>query len=59
MVLPHKLHPYGNYYHSIADGGQDKPLMWRVELVEGKDHPMQLDKLKWAEMGKQWASCCE
>jgi len=29
----------GNLYHSIADGDQDKPILWRIKLQEGKDRP--------------------
>ena len=40
MYVPRKPHPSGNEYHSIADGDQGKPIMWRVKLQEGKDRPM-------------------
>ncbi len=39
MYVPHKPNPSGNEYHSIADGDQGKPIMWRVKLQEGKDRP--------------------
>ena len=39
MVVPRKPHPEGNEYHSIADGDDGKPIMWRVKLQEGKDRP--------------------
>ncbi len=39
MCVPHKPHPFGNEYHSIADGDDGKSIMWRVKLVEGKDKP--------------------
>ena len=44
MCVPRKPHPFGNEYHSIVDGVtekglEDKPIMWRVKLQEGKDHP--------------------
>jgi hypothetical protein len=39
MWVPRKPHPFGNEYHSIADGDDGKPIMWRVKIVEGKDKP--------------------
>ena len=39
MCVPRKPHPFGNEYHSIADGDDGKSIMWRVKLVEGKDRP--------------------
>ncbi|KAL7474259.1 hypothetical protein ACHAW6_000238 [Cyclotella cf. meneghiniana] len=39
MSVPQKPHPLGNEYHSIADGNNGKPVMWRIKLQEGKDHP--------------------
>ncbi|KAL7467273.1 hypothetical protein ACHAXS_007534 [Conticribra weissflogii] len=39
MCVPRKPHPFGNEYHSIADGDQGRAIMWRVEIVEGKDRP--------------------
>ena len=46
--MPRKPHPFGNEYHSIADGATEKvlegnPIMWRVKLQEGKDHPKKPD----------------
>ena len=37
MCVPRKSHPFGNEYHSIADGVTEKglegnPIMWRVKL---------------------------
>ena len=43
MSLPRKPHPFGNEYHSIADGDDGKPIMWRVRIVEGKDRPRKSD----------------
>ena len=48
MCVPRKPHPFGNEYHSIADGATEKglegkPIMWRVKLKEGKDRPKKLD----------------
>ena len=39
MTLPRKPHPFGNEYHSIADGDGGRFIMWRIKLVEGKDRP--------------------
>ncbi len=39
MSLPRKPHPFGNEYHSIADGDKGRFIMWRICLVEGKDRP--------------------
>ena len=40
MVVPRKPHPLGNEYHTIADGDQGRPIMWRAKIQEGKDRPM-------------------
>ncbi len=37
MIVERKLHPSGNEYHSIADGDDGKPIMWRIKIQEGKD----------------------
>jgi hypothetical protein len=41
MVCPPKLWPFGNKYHSIADGDKNghNPIMWRIRLVEGQNWP--------------------
>ena len=43
MCIPRKPHPFGNEYHSIADGDGGKPIMWRIKLQEGKDRPKKPD----------------
>ena len=48
MCVPRKPHPFGNEYHSISDGVtekglEEKPIMWRVKLQEGKDRPKNPD----------------
>ena len=48
MCVHRKPHPFGNEYHSIADGVTEKglegkPIMWRVKLQEGKDRPKKPD----------------
>jgi hypothetical protein len=39
MSLPRKPHPFGNEYHSIADGNKGRFIMWHICLVEGKFRP--------------------
>jgi hypothetical protein len=43
MIVPRKQHPYGNKYHSIADGDKGYPIMWQVKLQEGMDRPKKED----------------
>ncbi len=43
MTLPCKPHPFGNEYHTIADGDDGKPIMWRMKIIEGKDRPKKAD----------------
>ena len=48
MCVPPKPDPFGNEYHSIANGVTEKglegkPIMWRVKLQEGKDRPKNPD----------------
>ena len=40
MFVPRKPHPFGNEYHTVTDGDQGKPIMWRAKIQEGKDRPM-------------------
>ena len=42
-MVPRKPHPFGNEYHSIADGDHGRPIMWRIKLQEGKDRPRKED----------------
>ena len=37
MSVPRKPHPLGNEYHSIADGDEGYPVMYRIKTQEGKD----------------------
>ena len=39
MCVPCKLHPFGNEYHTIADGDDEIAMVLQVELWEGKDQP--------------------
>ncbi|KAL7472268.1 hypothetical protein ACHAXS_012601 [Conticribra weissflogii] len=47
MCVPQKPHPFGNEYHTICDGNQGRAILWRAEMVEGKDRPKKEDG-KWA-----------
>ncbi|KAL7460411.1 hypothetical protein ACHAXS_000862 [Conticribra weissflogii] len=42
MCVPRKPHPFDNEYHSIADIDDGAPVMWRVDLKEGKDQPREM-----------------
>ena len=48
MVVPRKPHPFGNEYHTIADGDDGKPIMFRIKLVEGKDRQKKKADGSWA-----------
>ena len=49
MVVPRKPHTFGNGYHSIADDIKGYPIMWRMQLREGKDRPkLELANGPWA-----------
>ena len=50
MVVPRKPWPFGNEYHSIVCGLCD--IMFKIELVEGKDEPPQRPPLQHSEKGK-------
>ena len=39
MSIPRKPHPLGNEYHSIANGDDGNPVMWRINIQHGKDCP--------------------
>ena len=39
MSVLRKPHPLGNEYHSIADGDEGYPVMYRIIIQEGKDRP--------------------
>ena len=43
MFVPSKPHPFGNEYHTIADGDRGAPIMWRAKIQEGKDQPMNVN----------------
>jgi Transposase IS4 len=50
MFVPRKPHPYGNEWHSICCGLSG--LMFAVELVEGRDRPIERPQEKYDECGK-------
>ena len=43
MYVEQKPYPYGNEYHTFADGNDGKPIMWRIKIQEGKDRPKKAD----------------
>eukprot|EP00804_Cyclotella_cryptica_P008982 CCRYP_003105-RA/>CCRYP_003105-RA protein AED:0.31 eAED:0.24 QI:0/0/0/1/0/0/2/0/230 len=43
MALDCKPHPFGNEYHTIADGDDGKPIVWQIKIQDGKDCPMTPD----------------
>ena len=50
MCVPRKPWPLGNEWHSICCAKSG--VMYRVELVEGKDRPIELGPKKFEEKGK-------
>ncbi len=54
MCIPWKPHLFGNKYHTICDGDSKKgcPLIYQVELVEGKDWPKELGPKEFEDQGK-------
>ena len=48
--MPRKPWPFGNEYHSIACG--KSRVMYRVEIVEGKDMPCERPAKEFNELGK-------
>ena len=46
---PQETPHFGNGYHSIADDIKGYPIMWRMQLREGKDRPkLELANGPWA-----------
>ena len=60
MIVPRKPHEEGNEYHTICDGdlGKGNPIMWHVELMEGKDTPDGAPPKKYSELGKMPGLMC-
>ena len=50
MCVGHKPHPFGNEWHTICCALNS--ILWRAQIVEGKDRPTQLGKKRWEELGK-------
>ena len=50
MFVPHKPHPAGNEYHTIADGLYG--ILFGTEIVEGKYKQKERGKGKYHEYGK-------
>ena len=50
MFVPRKPWPFGNEYHTICCCVSG--ILWRLELVEGKDRPPELSAPKWDDKGK-------
>lgn len=51
MFVARKPHPFGNEYHTIADGDAGHPILYRVELREGKDRPPELGPKEFDNLG--------
>ena len=49
MCIPHKTWKFSNEYHDAGCGMSD--VIWQVDLHEGKDHPQQMDKKEYNELG--------
>ncbi len=54
MHVPWKPCPFGNEDHTICDGDLKVgcPIMYQVELVEGKDRPKELGPKDFDDQGK-------
>ena len=50
MFVPQKPHPFGNEYHTI--GCCISGVLYRVELVEGKDRPPECGAEEYSDLGK-------
>ena len=50
MCVGHKLHPFGNERHTICCALTS--IMWRAQIIEGKDRPTELSKKKWEDLWK-------
>ncbi len=46
---PRKPHPFGNKYHSMCC--RHSSMMDAIELVEGKDHPMEMSQPEYKDLG--------
>ena len=50
MFVPCKPWPFGNENHDA--GCADSNIIWSLELLEGKDRPLQLNKKQFDDLGK-------
>ena len=50
--MPYKPHPSGNKCHTIADGDNGEPIIFWIDLVEGKYWQKQLGKREFWEKGE-------
>lgn len=50
MFVPRKTHPMGNEYHTVCCGISG--VMWAIELVEGKDAPLERTNICFADKPK-------
>ena len=60
MIVPRKPHEEGYKYHTICDGDLEtgNPIMWHVELMEGKDTPAGAPPKKFSDLGKTPGLMC-
>ena len=49
MCVGRKPHPFGNERHTISCALTS--ILWRAQIVKGKDRPTELGKKKWEELG--------
>ena len=50
MCVGRKHHPFGNEGHTICCGLTS--ILWRAQIVEGKDRPRTLGQKEYNELGK-------
>ena len=50
MFVPRKPWPFGNEYHDAGCAQSD--IIWSLDLREGKDHPQDLGKKEYDNLGK-------
>lgn len=50
MCVGRKPHPFGNERHTICCALSS--ILWRAQIVEGKDRPTQLGPKQYSEQGK-------
>ena len=50
MCAGRKTNPFGNERHNICCALTS--ILWKEQIVEGKDRPTQLGKKKWEDLGK-------